>query len=156
MARYSMDPLRSPGNSFAKIPRNRFPDLDERDQCRVAELLGYLCCAADNTLTIPNTKRNGSVGASCSYCQGVSGSRDAPICLDAAVKKQALILFDCLIQLPSFVSSRRPRIVAMVALRNLARHCREDGFLDVEASAAAQWCLKSLQSSVRELRIASR
>ncbi|EMR70330.1 putative protein kinase rad3 protein [Eutypa lata UCREL1] len=43
----------------------------------------------------------------------------------------------------------------MVALRRLAKHCYDREFLDVESSLAAQWCLKSLQSSIRELRIAS-
>ena len=140
----------------ANTLRNQFSNLNEREQCRVVELLGYVCCAADSTLTVPSAKGNGSIGVSCSYCQDISSSRDAPLCLDPAAKKQALASFNYLIQLPNFVSSRGPRIAAMVALRNLAKHCRDDEFLDVEASAAAQWCLKSLQSSVRELRIASR
>ena len=136
-------------------PRNRFSTINERDQCCVIELLGYVCCAADNTLVIPNDKEESSAGAQCSYCQGIPNSCDPPLCIDPAAKRKALDTFNSLIQFPDFVSSRKPRISAMVALRRLAKHCRDDAFLDVEASIAAQWCLKSLQSSVREIRIAS-
>ena len=137
------------------IPRNRFSSLSERDQCGVIDLLGYVCCAADNTLVIPHGKEESPAGAQCSYCQGIPSSCDPPLCIDPTAKRKALDSFNNLIQLTNFVSSRKPRISAMVALRRLAKHCRDDAFLDVEASIAAQWCLKSLQSSVRELRIAS-
>ena len=46
-------------------------------------------------------------------------------------------------------------VTAMIALRRFAKHCRDVEFLDLEVSVPAQWCLKSLQSSMRELRIAA-
>jgi serine/threonine-protein kinase ATR len=60
-----------------------------------------------------------------------------------------------LLQVTTFSESRKPRVSAMVALRRIANHCNSSDFLDMEVSVAAQWCLKSLHSSLRELRIAA-
>ena len=43
----------------------------------------------------------------------------------------------------------------MLALRRLIAHCCDADFLNLEASGAGQWCLQSLTSSIRELRIAA-
>ena len=43
----------------------------------------------------------------------------------------------------------------MIALRRIAAHCEDDIFMDLESSAAGQWCLQSLNSSLRELRVAA-
>ena len=43
----------------------------------------------------------------------------------------------------------------MIALRRLAKHSHDPRFLDFEASVTGQWCLDSLKSSIRELRIAA-
>ncbi|POS80813.1 protein kinase rad3 [Diaporthe helianthi] len=54
-----------------------------------------------------------------------------------------------------FRESRRPRIVAMIALRRIIVHSKSPEMLDLEKSAIGQWCLSTLQSSLRELRIAA-
>lgn len=43
----------------------------------------------------------------------------------------------------------------MQGLRRLALHCDDPGFLNLETSSTGQWCIQSLNSSVRELRIAA-
>lgn len=43
----------------------------------------------------------------------------------------------------------------MIALRRLVVHCENPQFINLETSAPGQWCLQSLNSSIRELRIAS-
>lgn len=43
----------------------------------------------------------------------------------------------------------------MIALRRLVAHCEDTSFLDIETSNPGQWCLQSLNSSVRELRVAA-
>lgn len=43
----------------------------------------------------------------------------------------------------------------MAAVRRIAKHSVDSDFLDIELSVTAQWCLKSLQSSIRELRVAA-
>lgn len=43
----------------------------------------------------------------------------------------------------------------MIALRRLVIHCEDAAFLNIETSVPGQWCLQSLNSSVRELRVAA-
>lgn len=43
----------------------------------------------------------------------------------------------------------------MVCLRRLIVHADDQASLDLETSELGKWCLQSLQSSVRELRIAA-
>lgn len=43
----------------------------------------------------------------------------------------------------------------MIATRRVAMHCADEDFLDLETSELGQWCLQSLNSSLRELRIAA-
>ena len=43
----------------------------------------------------------------------------------------------------------------MIGLRRLLNHSDQPDFLDLEASGAGRWCLQSLNSSVRELRMSA-
>jgi serine/threonine-protein kinase ATR len=67
----------------------------------------------------------------------------------------ATTIFTEVTQNPNFLESKKPRIAAMIALRRIAAHSRDSGFVDLETSTAGQWCLQSLNSSLRELRIAA-
>lgn len=69
--------------------------------------------------------------------------------------KEAVLALCEILQSPEFVSYRRPQITAMLALRRLALHSEEEQILSYEKSMAAQWCLQSLNSPIRELRIAA-
>lgn len=64
-------------------------------------------------------------------------------------------LFTKIIQRPAFTESRQPRVAAMIALRKLVGHSGDAAFLNLESSVPGQWCLQSLNSSIRELRIAA-
>ncbi|KAI5922289.1 phosphatidyl inositol 3-kinase-like protein [Camillea tinctor] len=133
-----------------------FDQLSETEKCFIIQLIGYVGCAADDTLVMSNCSNDKFPDVDCPGCRNLKGRAEASICIDSAAKKSAMELFTSLLQLPGFSESRRSRVTAMVALRRIARHCCDDlEFLDMEVSPAAQWCLKSLQSSVRELRIAA-
>lgn len=60
-----------------------------------------------------------------------------------------------MIRQESFLASRRPRVAAMLGLKRIVLHCEDSTFLNLETSNPGQWCLQSLNSSVRELRIAA-
>lgn len=71
-------------------------------------------------------------------------------------RDEVTILFEKLVRLPALAESRRPRVAAMLALRRMVLHCQDrPDLLDLETSSLGQWCLQSLNSSVRELRIAA-
>ena len=54
---------------------------------------------------------------------------------------------------PSFRESTRPRVYAMVCLQRMFRHTVLPEIRDLEKSVLGQWCIQSLRSSIRELRI---
>lgn len=91
----------------------------------------------------------------CSICLKGDKSSPAPKPRDSTVHSVVGSIFSKVIGLASFRESRRPRVVAMVALRRIILHCRDPDMLDLEKSVLGQWCLQALQSSLRELRIAS-
>ncbi|KAK4682269.1 serine/threonine-protein kinase M1 [Podospora pseudoanserina] len=131
-----------------------YPQLSEADQCWLIELISRLFCAAENTLTVHKHSTPSTLKFRCLYCSGTSNM--TPVSgYDADIKSLALSSFSKLILLQEFVESRRPRIFAMIALRRIARHVPNGEFWDNGKSAPGKWCLQSLSSSVRELRIAA-
>lgn len=64
-------------------------------------------------------------------------------------------IFTQLIRQVYFVESKRCRVAAMIALRRVVVHSLDPDFMNLETSGTGQWCLQSLNSSIRELRIAS-
>ncbi|KFY81056.1 hypothetical protein V499_00169 [Pseudogymnoascus sp. VKM F-103] len=73
----------------------------------------------------------------------------------AKVEAQAVAILSALLKVGDFELSRKPRILAMVVVRKFALHFEGAQFMDLESSVLGQWCLTSLRSSVRELRIAA-
>ncbi|OTB07470.1 hypothetical protein M426DRAFT_8837 [Hypoxylon sp. CI-4A] len=129
--------------------------LSEPELCKLINLLGYVCCATDDTLSVHDENNEKPPRLNCPYCQTSQLSHEIPSCLHPEDKSRIQKIFTSLVQLPGFLESQRPRVTAMTAVRRAARHCTDPAFLDIEISVTAQWCLKSLQSSVRELRIAA-
>ncbi|TPX13910.1 uncharacterized protein E0L32_005610 [Thyridium curvatum] len=149
----------SPSNSTADLEGlilNGFPNMTDRDRCEVIDLLSRISCAADGTLTQRLSHSSKSSVFYCAHCvQEDSLASTSPKCVDIAAKSIATAIFTRLIQLPSFLESRRPRLVAMLALRRFVSHSKDLEFLDIETSGPGRWCLQSLSSSIRELRIAA-
>ncbi|KAF4435407.1 putative UVSB PI-3 kinase [Fusarium austroafricanum] len=116
--------------------RDIFPTIDETRQCLVLDLLSRIPCVADsesrNTLPTCSTSHSAIIH-----------------------KSRVESLFTKLIRLPALAESRRPRVAAMMALRRVILHCEDTELLNLETSRLGQWCLQSLNSSVRELRIAA-
>ena len=91
---------------------------------------------------------------SCSICD--DGAQTLPPnTVDTLFRGAWFEIFSRLIRLPTFLDSRRPRIAAMQILRRLVLHCDDPELLSLETSGLGQWCIQSLNSSVRELRIAA-
>ncbi|KAI1494605.1 phosphatidyl inositol 3-kinase-like protein [Biscogniauxia mediterranea] len=132
-----------------------YEQLSETERCFIIQLIGYVGCAADDTLVMSNKGNDKFPDLDCLECRTPQGRAETPLCIDNTAKKSAMEVFAAILQFPDFSESRISRVTAMVALRRIARHCDDQEFLDMEVSPAAQWCLKSLQSSVRELRIAA-
>lgn len=129
--------------------------MGEDDQCQIIDLISRIPCAADDTLRVIKTEQRSPAHFQCSFCSGSTPGASAPNCQHEEGKAFGITLFSEVIKLSSFLESRRPRVFAMIALRRIARHSTDNEFWDLEKSGPGLWCLQSLQSSIRELRIAA-
>ncbi|KAF2971363.1 hypothetical protein GQX73_g2258 [Xylaria multiplex] len=132
-----------------------YPNLSDMDRVHLVHLIADVCCAADETLIMNTADHDGLPQFKCLDCGTLENNPDASTCIDVTAKKFAMEIFVCLLEIPTFSESRKPRVAAMVSLRRIAKHCNSSEFTDMEVSPAAQWCVKSIHSSQRELRIAA-
>lgn len=121
-------------------------------RCSFIELLTRLPCASDDTLIFTKTANDKRV-IQCLYCSRQDGKETRQACRDHFTQSFVSMVLTRLIALASFRESRRPRVIAMIALRRVILHSKDHELLDLEKSVLGQWCLQALQSSMRELRI---
>lgn len=136
---------------------DKFDALDDDERCLLIDLLSRMCCAADNTLVINRTSDKTCPAMHCSYCDDeIADNRSTPESLDKSHKLTAFAIFGRITRSPSFLISRRPRVVTMITLQRLLRHSAEPNLWDMQQPGSlGQWCVQSLQSSLRELRLAA-
>lgn len=141
--------------------RECFTSLGEAERCKAFEILGMVACGASGYLLINPTNLD-IKHATCALCEGIplpdyvrqNGNWKEKVYQDALADGVAIL--SRLVNCPPFAEARRPRILAMLALRRFALHYDEPSFLDLKASSLGQWCVSSLhQSTTRELRIAA-
>ncbi|KAI1816156.1 phosphatidylinositol 3 [Poronia punctata] len=145
-------------NDFSKKLNLSYQDLSDLARIRIIHLVADLYCAADESLCLKRNKGDGDdewPTFSCLDCRNAQTEPRASRSPSSPAKQWAMDIFVSLLEIPTFSESRKPRVAAMVSLRRIAKHCSSTHFLDMEVSPAAQWCLKSLHSSLRELRIAA-
>ncbi|KAK4155321.1 hypothetical protein C8A00DRAFT_42044 [Chaetomidium leptoderma] len=133
----------------------RFPEMDGDDQCHLIDLISRIPCAADHTLKPRRIGSSATPAFHCSFCSEAKPIDTPPEHRHEEAKAVGISMFSRVIKLPSFLESRRPRVFAMISLRRLVRHSTNGELWDLEKSVPGQWCLQSLQSSIRELRIAA-
>ncbi|KAJ2903302.1 uncharacterized protein MKZ38_010119 [Zalerion maritima] len=133
----------------------KFRHIDDDQRCIILNCLGSLCCATDayGYQTLEN-QPSSITSLDCLVCLLVNPEESLE-CQHSQLKTMILELLSGLIEHPAFNESRKPRVVAMMVLRKVILHSEDVAFLDLETSTLGQWCLKSLHSSVRELRVAA-
>jgi len=135
-----------------------FSQLEDTERSKAMRLLGMMPCAGAGTLTVTRDRHGEITDAECTVCDGTESLSHPTMTKsvhDGAVETHAVAVLSTLIKVPEFELSRKPRILAMIALRKFALHFEATQFMDLEESPLGQWCLTSLRSSVRELRIAA-
>ena len=118
-------------------------------RCAVIGQLAHVACAADASFR----KDSDESVLECSICDNAGVGRK--VGNSSTAKSTTRSIFSQLICQRYFLESRQPRVSAMLAIRKLIYHCEDLNFVDIEVSTSAQWCLQSLNSSIRELRIAA-
>ncbi|KAJ8069456.1 hypothetical protein OCU04_003110 [Sclerotinia nivalis] len=143
-------------DGLCSLAEQRFADLKDPDRCKVIDHLSMIPCAAYGSLTVTRDKLENIVSSQCFVCEKLPPKTtvlDDDLCQKTGTK--AILILTSLVNSPAFHDSRRSRVLAMVAVKAFAIHFRDEEFFNLETSAVGQWCLKSLQSSMRELRIAA-
>jgi serine/threonine-protein kinase ATR len=136
--------------------RQLYSELDDANRYSAIEYLGMIPCAASGTLTVTYDEDGAPRYSTCSICEDskYSGPKSKQDNCEQA-RNDSIMVFNNIIKSQPFQDSRKPRVLAMITLRKFTSHFRTPEFIDLETSPLAHWCLKSLRSSVRELRIAA-
>ncbi|KFA47821.1 hypothetical protein S40293_06413 [Stachybotrys chartarum IBT 40293] len=126
-----------------------FEKAAEDKRCLPVQLLSQLCCLGSSDVETRSSAQKDGACLVCGY--------DIPsnVQITPELANEARSIFAQLIRLPCFIESRRPRVAGMIALQRMVLHSNDSEFLDLEVSGPGQWCLQSLNSSVREIRIAA-
>ncbi|KAL0265042.1 serine/threonine-protein kinase M1 [Diplodia seriata] len=138
----------------------KFPILSDSDKCRALTALMRLPCAAVGTLKA-NVLSNGDiVDSTCTVCDGrvdrtprdyrawnTDGTGQA--------WKDVITIMEKIVNCPELQRCKAPRILAATSIKNLLSHINDREALSLTKSPLGQWCMKSLKSSLRELRIAA-
>jgi serine/threonine-protein kinase ATR len=141
---------------FLTLYRACFTELNNDDRCKAIVSLGRIPCAASGSLTVTRNENDTIRDSKCSLCEGTQppdSALDTERC--QATSNEAILTFSNLVKSSSFLDSRRPRVLAMIALKSFTVHFENREFVDLEVSNLGQWCLQSLRSSIRELRVAA-
>lgn len=134
-----------------------FAELTDEDRSRAFEYLGMIPCASNNSLIVTRDDDGRIVKWQCSQCDDTIPTM--PMMLNPrrcqTVCGEAIPIFAKLVNSQAFLESRQPRILGMIALRKYTAHFHDDSFMDLTSSPLGQWCVGSLNSSTRELRISA-
>ncbi len=143
-----------------RIPRFRLMStrsLPEEFRCRLLELLTIFPCAGSQSL-IENTPKQ-ILNAQCSICDNFPEHANLQLLSSWNSRfpedvKAIVSILETLISDQSFRRSKRQRVLTANLLRRVLAHVDDQQYLQL-GSVFGEWCMRSLQSSIRELRIAA-
>ncbi|QSS66872.1 phosphatidyl inositol 3-kinase [Histoplasma capsulatum] len=140
-------------DGLSQIVLNALPKLSEEDHCEVLTMIGRIACAGAGSLVIEQPSNVTGPQFRCLICDSVSprlpnnrpqeSSHFSEIC-----KTMTEII-------PVVQGSRKARIAAMFGIRNIVMHDPKNENVALHSSPLGEWCLQSLRSSLRELRMAA-
>lgn len=126
-------------DGLSKMASGHFQRLSEGGQCSVLELLGVGACEL------------AGAEAQCSFCDDDNSPANSNVEVSTYSGEELLKTLVALVQVISRQS--KARIVAMSALRRILMHTDISADLKLRETPAGDWCLQSLKSSSRDLRI---
>lgn len=148
----------NPRSVYAQFPED--PQASEDKQCEMLAAIGRVACAGSACLDLVNVDEVSWKSATCALC-------DTPGSLihESALHWNHQILGEmwkdivagliAITQEEKFQHSSRPRVLMAVAIGRIFNHISDAEYLSLEVSPLGEWLLKSMQRSLRELRIAA-
>ncbi|KAJ9633386.1 serine/threonine-protein kinase M1 [Knufia peltigerae] len=126
-------------DGMSKTASGHFQQLSEAEMCSGLELLGAGAC------------KLAGVEAWCSFCDEDNSPADSIVEIPTCSGEELLKTLVALVQV--IPRQSKARIVAMSALRRILIHTDNAADLKLRETPAGDWCLQSLKSSSRDLRI---
>jgi serine/threonine-protein kinase ATR len=130
--------------------------LNDAERCEGIDVLSWLLCPGpqQHVSTATTLSQKDLTASDCHRCFA-SPSGDLASVERASNAQTIVSTFRQLIATSKFADSKKSRITMMIALRRILQHSKDLEDIDLDRSTLGQWCLQSLQSTVRELRIAA-
>lgn len=133
--------------------RNIYDGASEPERTQFLHTLGKLSCAVVGTLARKPSRLIMRDALFCRICDSDQHEMDHP-------SEEEMTGYEDLWNILNFILPRLsrtpgPRIAAMIALRRILMHSPNLNHLHLSSSASGEFCLHSIRSSIRELRVAT-
>ncbi|KAF2712355.1 hypothetical protein K504DRAFT_372017 [Pleomassaria siparia CBS 279.74] len=132
----------------------------EKSVCQLLSAFGKIGCAGSGCLRPSSADKAHWKNQECTICdasttteRGVTSYWDKSNCGEDWKDTVAAMLSVTGIQ--EFQESSKPRILMALAIRRVFNHISDSDYLNLDICSLGQWLLKSLNRSLRELRIAA-
>ena len=142
--------------SHAYKSREPFSRLSESDQCSVLLVIGRIACTHDERLinTMGIVEKH-ELLEQCLICERPESPNNRKPTSGENDDVDLLPVLKSLLDVPQMHKKRRLGVIAMLTLKRLLSHTRDEKSLSLMTSTYGQWCLQSLQNPARDLRIAA-
>ncbi|OJD13407.1 hypothetical protein AJ78_06141 [Emergomyces pasteurianus Ep9510] len=140
-------------DGLSQIVFNSLPTLSQDDQSEVLAKLGRIVCAGAGTLVMEQPSNVVGPQFRCLICDCT-----LPKLRSNLTRESPHLSEICKIMIeitPVLQGTRKPRIAAMFAIRNVVMHDPQSENVRLQSSPLGEWCLQSFRSSLRELRVAA-
>lgn len=132
--------------------RNSYESLTDSQKPEILEVLGKIPCALTGNLI---SKPSEVIVRDTFFCQTCDDDQQQQF-LSAKDPDGFEALWEIMnFILPKLTRIPGPRIAAMVSLRRILMHSSSLNQMHLSSSAPGEFCLHSLRSSIRELRVAT-
>jgi serine/threonine-protein kinase ATR len=146
---------------YTNVQSGQYNLMDIDQQCHLLDTICLLPCAATRNLDFEGVTIDAEYRRRCRICDrrsyrdvGATSTTWNEV-VPCEEYQEILLFLSALVEDPSFRRTRKPRVLAAHAIRRVIRHLSDGDYLSLGAGVLAPWLMRSLQSSVRELRIAS-
>ncbi|KAF4759666.1 hypothetical protein HAV15_007320 [Penicillium sp. str.  len=130
-----------------------YEGLSESKKTELLDILGKICCATTEKLLRKPSDVIKRETLFCQTCDTDHYQNDRAENEEHPGFEEIWSLFNFI--LPRLTRTPGPRISAMVALRRILMHAPNSNQMHISNSASGEFCLHSLRSSIRELRVAT-
>jgi serine/threonine-protein kinase ATR len=136
--------------------RSSYTQISEPQKSEILEIVGKLSCALTRNLVQRPSEVISREILFCEVCDGGQQEQKQTAEYDGQSEEEFANLWEIFnFILPKLTRTPGPRIAAMIALRRILMHSTNLNQMQLSTSTSGEFCLHSLRSSIRELRIAT-